>query len=429
MLLLSFGIQDDAGWRPLCAEALERLGLFLDVDLDGEKVAADEVSDAVIGVNLGFQPSATRSHGCGAEIEKSRLFALARLRERGVNISNPIDRHENSIRQPGQQYKRRVVGSRRAPTHVRLGSRTYGNSRIAVYSTVCMKVIANPYAGRGRTSEYIKRLDAAMKARRADCELWLTEGPGHATELAARVVREGGQRLIAVGGDGTVSEVAGAIAGSPTELAVVATGRGNDVARCLGLPQRDLQKSLDIGLNGVARRIDVGRERDRIFVASMGVGLPARVVELTHGIRWLPGTAAYLIGVLRSLAELRPLPFKVWFDGEVAEIVCSAIMVHNIPLTGGGLRLAPQAEFDDGLFDVAIIGAIGKMDLLLNLPGVYRGKHLHHPSFTVRRCRKIRIEPPHRMAKMFDGDVCGESPADAEIVPGSLNVVVPAGHD
>ncbi len=268
-----------------------------------------------------------------------------------------------------------------------------------------------------------------MKAHRADCELLLTEGPGHATELAARAVREGEKRLIAVGGDGTVSEAAAAIAGTPTELAVVATGRGNDIARCLGLPQRDLAKSIDVGLNGIARRIDVGKEHDRIFVASMGVGLPARVVELTNGIRWLPGTAAYLLGVLRSLAELRPLPFKIWFDDEVAEIVCSAIMVHNMPLTGGGLRLAPQAEFDDGLFDVAIIGAIGKMDLLWNLPGVYRGKHLDHPSFMVRRCRRIRVEPPHRMSKMFDGDVCGESPADAEIVPASLNIVVPAAHD
>lgn len=265
-----------------------------------------------------------------------------------------------------------------------------------------------------------------MKAHRADCELWLTEAPGHATELAARAVRDGEKRLIAVGGDGTVSEIAGALVGTSTELAVVPAGRGNDIARCIGLPQRDLEKSVRIALGGKVQRIDVGRDGDRIFVASMGVGLPARVVELTNGIRWLPGTAAYLLGVFRSLLELRPLPFKLWFEDEAAVVVCSAIMVHNIPLTGGGLRLAPQARFEDGLFDVAIIGAIGKLDLVWNLPGVYRGRHLNHPSFMVKRCRRIRIEPPHRMSKMFDGDVDGESPADAEVLPGSLNVVVPA---
>jgi len=158
----------------------------------------------------------------------------------------------------------------------------------------------------------------------------------------------------------------------------------------------------------------------------MGVGLPARVVEQTSRSRWLPGAAAYMLGVLRSLAEMRPLPYNLQFDDQVSEVVCSAIMVHNMPVTGGGLRLAPQADFEDGLFDVAIIGAIGKLDLMWNLPGVYKGSHLNHPKFIVKRCRRIRIETPHRMAKMFDGDVFGQSPADAEIVPRSLNVVVSA---
>ncbi len=289
-----------------------------------------------------------------------------------------------------------------------------------------MKVIANPKAGRGRTCEYIKKLNAVMKARGAQCDVWLTEGPAHATELAARAVREGEQRLIAIGGDGTVSEIAGAIAGTATELAVIPGGRGNDVARGLGLPQRNLEQSIDIALNGTARLIDVGREENRVFVASMGVGLPARVIEQTSRIRWLPGAAAYLVGVLRSLAEMRPLPYRLQFDDQVTEIVCSAIMVHNMPVTGGGLRLAPNAVFDDGLLDVAVIGAIGKLDLIWNLPGVYKGTHLNHPKFMVKRCRRIRIEPPHRMSKMFDGDVFGESPVDAMIMPSSLNVVVPA---
>jgi len=116
MLLASFGIEDDSGGGPLGAESLERLGLFLDVDFDGDKVAADEVSDALIGVNLGFQPSATRSHRGGAEVEKSRLFALAGIRERGVNISNPVDRHKNSICDGRKQYNR-------APPHLQAAAR------------------------------------------------------------------------------------------------------------------------------------------------------------------------------------------------------------------------------------------------------------------------------------------------------------------
>lgn len=289
-----------------------------------------------------------------------------------------------------------------------------------------MKIIANPRAGHGKGARNIKALRAAIRRRGLDGDPVLTERPGHATEIARRLA--GSEARIAVlGGDGSIGEVADALVGTDTELAILSVGTGNDVARSLGLPLNDLDASLDVAFDGRVIEMDVGKERDRHFVSVLGLGFPVIVAEQANHTR-LPGSAAFFVAVYRAMSRLEPVPLVIRLDDRTLEQECVAVMVQNTPFTGGGLHMAPGARVDDGLFDVVVVDRIGKLDLMVSFPKIYRGRHLEHASFAVYRTRSVRIDSPFPLPKMFDGDLKGSSPVEATVLPRALEVVVP-GHD
>lgn len=287
-----------------------------------------------------------------------------------------------------------------------------------------MIVIANPCAGHGRGLRSLERLREAIRRRSLDLQVAPTEAPGHATALARAAAESGEPRIAVMGGDGTISEVANGLVESDTALAVVPMGTGNDIARSLGIP-RNLDAALDLALHGGARPIDVGRERDRCFVSVLGVGFPSIVAAEANSIRWLRGSPAFFVAVYKALHRLRARPLRIVLDGEARETECVAVMVQNTPYTGGGLKMAPEARVDDGELDVVIVETIGRLDLMVNFPRVYRGGHFAHPSFTAHRARSVRVESDETLDKMFDGDLCGSTPMDAEVVPGGLSMVLP----
>jgi diacylglycerol kinase (ATP) len=288
-----------------------------------------------------------------------------------------------------------------------------------------MMIIANPRAGHGSGAGNIEKLRHAIRRRGLDCTAVPTERPGHATELARRFASENGSRLGVMGGDGTISEVVQGLVGSDVELAVLSMGTGNDVARSLGLPLNDLEASLEIAMEGEARPIDVGRERDRHFISVLGIVFPALVADAANRMRFPRGSAAFFVAVYKALYRLRAVPLVIELDEGTLEVDCVAVMIQNTPYTGGGLLMAPSARLDDGLLDVVIVERIGKLDLMINFPKAYKGRHFEHPSFSLHRSRSVKVRSEERLAKMFDGDLCGWTPLDADVVPGGLRVVHP----
>ncbi len=286
-----------------------------------------------------------------------------------------------------------------------------------------MKIIANPRAGHGKGARNIEALRDAIRRRGRDDSVLLTERPRHATGIARKLAGDE-PRIAVLGGDGTIGEVADALVGSGTQLGILSLGTGNDVARSLGLPFNDLDASLDVALDGHVRKIDVGRERDRHFVSVLGVGFPAVVAEQANHTR-LKGSAAFFVAVYRAMSRLEPVSMTIRLDDRTLEGEYVAVMVQNTPFTGGGLRMAPGAEIDDGLLDVVVVNEIGKLDLMVNFPKIYRGRHLEHASFEVHRSRSVRIDAASPLPKMFDGDLEGVSPVEATILPRALEVVVP----
>lgn len=290
-----------------------------------------------------------------------------------------------------------------------------------------MMIIANPRAGHGRGNRTLEQLRELIRRRGLDIEPVPTERPGHATELARRAAGTV-DRIAVMGGDGTISEVVNGLAGSETALGVIPMGTGNDVARSLGIPIGDIDAALDVAWSGVTRAVDVGRERDRLFISVLGIGFPAIVAAEANGFTRLRGPAAFFVAVYKALHRLRAVPLEIRLDDETIERDCVAILVQNTPYTGGGLKMAPAAEVDDGALDVVIVADIGKLDLMVRFPRAYSGRHLEHPSFSVHRSRTITVRSPDPMVKMFDGDLCGRTPLEADVWPAGVRFVVPDGR-
>jgi diacylglycerol kinase (ATP) len=288
-----------------------------------------------------------------------------------------------------------------------------------------MKIIVNPRAGHRRGNRNLEKLNSVIRRRGFDCTPIPTEYPGHATELARSLAEESEPRIGVVGGDGTIAEVVNGIVESDTELGIASVGTGNDVARSLDLPVNDVEAALEIALGGEARPIDFGRERDRDFISVLGLGFPAIVADEANAATWLKGSAAFFVAVYKALHRLEAVPLEIELDDRTIERKCVAVMVQNTPYTGGGLHMAPEAELNDGLFDVVVVDDIGRFDLMVNFPKAYRGRHLEHPSFTAIRSRSVKIRTVTELPKMFDGDLCGTSPVEAEVVPGGVRIAVP----
>ena len=289
-----------------------------------------------------------------------------------------------------------------------------------------MMIIANPQAGHGRGARDLERLRDAIRRGGLDARAVPTERPGHATLLAREAAEAGADRIAVMGGDGSIAEVVHGLVGSDTTLAVIPAGTGNDFARSLGIPRGDFDAALDLALHGRARAIDVGRERDRHFVTVAGIGFPAIVADGANRVRWLHGSPAFFFAVYKALHRLRAIPLRIRLDDRTIEKECVAVMIQNTPWTGGGLHMAPDALVDDGALDVVVVERIGRLDLMVNFPKAYRGRHFDHPSFSVHRSRTVAIDAPEPLPKMFDGDLRGTTPLEADVLPGALRVVVPA---
>ncbi len=260
-------------------------------------------------------------------------------------------------------------------------------------------------------------------------EVRLTEGPGHACQLAQTALALGIREVLVVGGDGTVGEVAEALRGTEATIGIVPVGTGNDLARSVGVPLGNLREALAVVERGHSAAVDVGVDGRRAFVSVLGLGFPAAVARRVNGFRRLRGAVAFTWGVYRELIRMRPFPVTIRLDDQPAfETHATSVLVQNTPSTGGGMKTAPGAAVDDGYLDVVVVSDIGRAALMWHFPKVYRGRHLSHPSFQAYRCRNAALDCPRRVEKMGDGEDWGWSPVSVHVEPRTLNIFVdPAG--
>ncbi len=294
-------------------------------------------------------------------------------------------------------------------------------------------VILNPVAGSGRAARAASALHAAIDASGAQGVT--SAGPGDIERLAREAADGGVERIVAIGGEGTIQEVANGLRGASTlpVVGIVPGGNGNDLARALGLP-RDPVAALAVALHAPGLPVDTGLARaggrERRFVAAGGIGFDAAVATRMAGPRawWQRGQAGYLLTTLDELRRHRNARVEVEVDGvELAlngPILFAAIA--NGAFYGGGMQIAPAARADDGFFDLCLVGDLSRLEALRQLPGLYRGAHVGHPRVAFHRFRTLRVDgdpaPLH-----LDGEPFGHLPLEVSVEPGVLLVARPAG--
>jgi YegS/Rv2252/BmrU family lipid kinase len=249
-------------------------------------------------------------------------------------------------------------------------------------------------------------------------------------------VRDGARLLVVVGGDGSVNEVVNGLDGAAdVEVAVVPRGTGWDFVRTFGIP-RDLEAAVDVALHGAVREIDLGRASYRTWageevqstfanVASAGIsGAIAR--RANESSKALGGKASYYWSTLAVFFGWKTGEMRVTVDGESRSGKMIDALVCNGRYLGGGMMMCPEAEPDDGVFDVLLIGDVTKRDLAFTLPKTYKGRHLPHPRLEVLRGRAVTVDAPEPLPIELDGEQPGTTPARFEVVPRALRLRVPA---
>jgi len=296
------------------------------------------------------------------------------------------------------------------------------------------KVIVNPVAGAYSTGRKWPVISKLLRRVGLSFDYQYTEGVGHAIELARAAAQDGYRFLVAVGGDGTVNEVANGILSTglrKTALGVVSTGTGSDFVRSVGIP-RDYVSACSLLASPRRLLIDVGvvefkkggQSQKRFFVNAAGVGFDAAVVEATERLpKYFGGTIPYLVGLLRTLFGYKNKLVVLKVDSRLETRRVLSIVVANGCYLGGGMWIAPQARLVDSLLDVLTIGDIGKFELLKAFPRVYKGTHITHPKVRMERATQITVEPQEPFLVHADGELLGEGPAFFRVVPSALSIV------
>ena len=257
----------------------------------------------------------------------------------------------------------------------------------------------------------------------------LSERPGHLIELAREAARMH-DLLVVVGGDGTLNEVVNGIAGSNAELAILPAGTGQDFGRSYGIPTR-FDDAVRVALTRELKTIDLGRATfaggERYFANVGSVGMSGAVARRANSMsKALGGRATFYYALVREFIRWKNTEVTVTFNGGERRGPMHDVIVANGQWHGGGMRLAPEAKFDDGLFDVVLIGDINKRDFVTTVPKIYKGTYLAHPKVDLVRTKAVTVDAPERLPIELDGEQVGTTPARFEIVPGALRVRVPA---
>ncbi|UUZ46157.1 YegS/Rv2252/BmrU family lipid kinase [Janibacter limosus] len=290
-------------------------------------------------------------------------------------------------------------------------------------------LLINPTAGKHRGEQVGTRVADLLEA--AGREVVDLTGPdaSRAEGKARAAVASGDIDLLVVaGGDGAAGLGANICADTDVPLGIVAVGTGNDNARELGLPVRDVDASVRRILAGGVRRMDLGRvltddgERVRDYLGVLSCGFDAVVNERANNMLWPRGPQRYNLAILRELPVFGPIHYELTIDGVEREIDGMLVCVANGRAIGGGMKVAPTADVEDGLLDVVIVHDIPMATFLSVFPKVFKGTHTSHPAVEIVRGASIRIAT-ERIVSYADGERVAPLPLTVEAAPGALSIV------
>jgi diacylglycerol kinase (ATP) len=298
--------------------------------------------------------------------------------------------------------------------------------------------LVNPVAAGGKTGSVWPAIERELSTLGLTFAYRFTEAPNHATTLAREAVEEGYETVVAVGGDGTVNEVVNGLMApganrAGATLGVIITGRGSDLARTIGIPSDyseacarlagERTMTVDLGLVTFYQE---GEQGQRYFVNVGGGGFDAEVAHRANRApNFMGGTIPYLTSLVTTLMAYRNKAIDLILDDqEPIRMVANSVVVANCQYFGGGMKVAPEADPNDGLFDVVVIGDIDKIEFLMTVPKVYDGTHITHPQVDTYRAKRVEVRSEQDLLLQVEGEVCGHTPLTFDIIPSALQIRV-----
>ena len=285
-------------------------------------------------------------------------------------------------------------------------------------------LLVNPASAGGKALKALPAVHEALDRLNAPHRTVTTRSTEHAAEEAARAAAQG-ETVAALSGDGMLRPLAGALKSTASALAVIPCGRGNDLARVLGIPS-DPTAAAELAVRGPEKLIDVANVDGTPFVGIASFGFDSDANRIANEAKLVRGNAVYLYAALRALAAWKPAAFTVTTDGERHDVSGYSVAVGNSKAYGGGMFVLPQAELDDGKLDVLISKDASKLTFLRELPKVFKGAHLDSPYVQFLRGEVIEVTSDRPFVIYGDGDPIGATPATMRVEPRCLRVIVPA---
>jgi YegS/Rv2252/BmrU family lipid kinase len=283
-------------------------------------------------------------------------------------------------------------------------------------------LLVNPSSGGGRALKLLPRVEAILDERRVPFRVVRTKSLEHGVAKALGAV-EAGELPVAISGDGMIGAIGGAMAGGETPLGIVPVGRGNDLARVLGIPTEP-EAAIEIVLTGDTRTIDVGEANGHRFLGIASLGFDSDANRIANESR-LGGNLVYAYAALRALVAWKPARFTIAIGDRRTRVEGYSVVVANSSAYGGGMYVAPDADLEDGEFDVVTIAKVGKLRFLSNLPKVFKGTHVNNDEVQVVRASRLSLSASRPFAVYADGEHLTDLPADLRVIPRALRVLVP----
>lgn len=289
-----------------------------------------------------------------------------------------------------------------------------------------MLLIVNPAAGGGRAGRVAHAVAERLGQHGLEVRSADTRDLEHAGALAVQGA-QAGETVVTLSGDGTIGAVAGVLREVPqATMGILPGGRGNDLARVLGIPLDPLEACAVIA-EGAPRLVDLGEAQGSAFVGIASAGFDSEANRIANEAPSRLGNLVYAYGALRALKSWRPTNFEVELDppGERLSFTGYTVAAANSRAYGGGMLLAPDALLDDGMLDIVLIEHVSRLRFLWNLPKVFKGQHVRLSSVRVVRAREAEISADRPFTLYADGDPVSQLPVRVRSASAAVRLLVP----
>ncbi|HAJ95651.1 MAG TPA: hypothetical protein DCP02_05385 [Actinobacteria bacterium] len=287
-------------------------------------------------------------------------------------------------------------------------------------------VIINPSSAGGKALESRGKIESGLDGQNIDYKIHISKSLEDMISTVKNNLSSDFENFIAAGGDGTLHYIANILAGSNKKMGAIPLGSGNDAATNLGISS-DIAACCKIIKNGKIKNIDMGLINNKYYYLCIaGSGFDSRVNDLANNTRLpLNGPSKYKYSVYKTLLTFRSKEFTFSYDGQKRKMQGMFVVASNMSSYGGGMKITPDADPCDGLFDVCIIKRMSKPHFIKVFPRVFEGKHTDDPNVEIFRTSELELDSKYAFSVFADGEYICKLPAKLKIVPGILDFLVP----